>query len=311
MSLALSTTLHTSFADAVEQTRKALADQGFGVLTDIDMKATLKAKLGEDMEDYYLILGACNPPLAHRAVKVDRQIGLLRGGTSQIGTHRAPPSQTQRVNEAAALPSPAVMLSTRLDRYYDRLRLPPGARSTSRLHTGYRTSYSTQFAVRFGRGGLPSSRRHRLNVPRPLTPRSPSRLHLQDLHRFHGLHREPPGSALPQYLTTRQASLPLRTAQLLPPTGLSTLGFDPARFQHEPPACYRASWQLHGPDSHRQATTSFRSGHDLSNHLLITGRTGCSTRPQQIKWSVTRLLLECLSAFSQCRSAMVAQSPYD
>jgi hypothetical protein len=48
----------------------------------------------------------------------------------------------------------------------------------------------------------------------------------------------------------------LRTAQLLPPTGLSTLGFDPARFQTKPPACYRASWQLPGPDSHRQATTS-------------------------------------------------------
>lgn len=76
MALALSTTLHTSFADAVERTRKALSDQGFGVLTEIDMKATLKAKLGEDMEDY-LILGACNPPLAHRAVTVDRQIGLL------------------------------------------------------------------------------------------------------------------------------------------------------------------------------------------------------------------------------------------
>ncbi|UZG59645.1 DUF302 domain-containing protein [Rhodococcus opacus] len=76
MTLALSTTLHTSFADAVDRTRKALADQGFGILTEIDMKATLKAKLGEDMEDY-LILGACNPPLAHRAVTVDRQIGLL------------------------------------------------------------------------------------------------------------------------------------------------------------------------------------------------------------------------------------------
>jgi uncharacterized protein (DUF302 family) len=76
MNLAISTTLHTSFADAVEQTRKALAEQGFGVLTEIDMKATLKAKLGEDMEEY-LILGACNPPLAHRAVNVDRQIGLL------------------------------------------------------------------------------------------------------------------------------------------------------------------------------------------------------------------------------------------
>ncbi|BBZ33099.1 DUF302 domain-containing protein [Mycolicibacterium confluentis] len=76
MSYALSTTLHTTFEDAVKKTRNALADQGFGILTEIDMKATLKAKLGEDMEDY-LILGACNPPLAYRAVNADRQIGLL------------------------------------------------------------------------------------------------------------------------------------------------------------------------------------------------------------------------------------------
>ncbi|WP_027499883.1 DUF302 domain-containing protein [Rhodococcus sp. UNC363MFTsu5.1] len=76
MNLALSTTLRTSFADAVEKTREALREQGFGVLTEIDMRATLKAKLDVDMEDY-LILGACNPPLAHRAVTIDRQIGLL------------------------------------------------------------------------------------------------------------------------------------------------------------------------------------------------------------------------------------------
>ena len=76
MGIALSTTLHTSFDDAVERTRRGLSEQGFGILTEIDMKATLKAKLGEDMENY-LILGACNPPLAHRAINVDRQIGLL------------------------------------------------------------------------------------------------------------------------------------------------------------------------------------------------------------------------------------------
>jgi hypothetical protein len=48
----------------------------------------------------------------------------------------------------------------------------------------------------------------------------------------------------------------LRTAQSLPLQGLLTLGFDPTRFQTEPPACYQASWQLPGPDFHRQATTS-------------------------------------------------------
>ncbi|EON34135.1 hypothetical protein GTC6_04125 [Gordonia terrae C-6] len=76
MSLALATTLSVPFDEAVERTRTALADQGFGVLTEIDVQATLKTKLDEDMEPY-LILGACNPPLAHRALSVRRQIGLL------------------------------------------------------------------------------------------------------------------------------------------------------------------------------------------------------------------------------------------
>jgi uncharacterized protein (DUF302 family) len=76
MSIALSATVTTGFDEAVARTREALAQQGFGVLTEIDVKATLKAKLGVDMEDY-LILGACNPALAHRAINVDREIGLL------------------------------------------------------------------------------------------------------------------------------------------------------------------------------------------------------------------------------------------
>ena len=75
-SLALSTKLATGFEDAAARTREALAQQGFGVLTEINVKATLKAKLGVDMEDY-LILGACNPVLAHRAISIDRDIGLL------------------------------------------------------------------------------------------------------------------------------------------------------------------------------------------------------------------------------------------
>jgi uncharacterized protein (DUF302 family) len=76
MTMGLSTKLNTTFEDAVERTTRALADQGFGVLTRIDVKSTLKQKLGADMEDY-LILGACNPQLAHRALDVDRQIGQL------------------------------------------------------------------------------------------------------------------------------------------------------------------------------------------------------------------------------------------
>jgi uncharacterized protein (DUF302 family) len=64
------------FADAVTRVRDALKAQGFGVLTEIDVQATLREKLGEEMEPY-LILGACNPQLAHRALSADRSIGLL------------------------------------------------------------------------------------------------------------------------------------------------------------------------------------------------------------------------------------------
>ena len=66
------TTITTAleFDEAVDRTRAALAEQGFGVLTEIDVQATLKSKLDEDMEPY-LILGACNPQLAHQALAVE------------------------------------------------------------------------------------------------------------------------------------------------------------------------------------------------------------------------------------------------
>ena len=69
-------TLEEPFGQAVARVRAALADQGFGVLTEIDVTATLKAKLGEQIEDY-MILGACNPQFAHQALAVDRSIGML------------------------------------------------------------------------------------------------------------------------------------------------------------------------------------------------------------------------------------------
>lgn len=64
------------FSQTVGRVRDALQAQGFGVLTEIDVRSTLREKLGEEVEDY-LILGACNPPLAHRALTADRRIGLL------------------------------------------------------------------------------------------------------------------------------------------------------------------------------------------------------------------------------------------
>jgi uncharacterized protein (DUF302 family) len=70
--------VHTAagFTEAVARVREALREQGFGVLTEIDVQATLREKLGQEM-DSYLILGACNPPLAHRAISTDPSAGLL------------------------------------------------------------------------------------------------------------------------------------------------------------------------------------------------------------------------------------------
>ncbi|MCA9645865.1 MAG: DUF302 domain-containing protein [Myxococcales bacterium] len=68
--------LDISYEEALEKVPEALKTEGFGVLTEIDIKATLKAKLDADFRPYK-ILGACNPPLAHAALQADLEVGLM------------------------------------------------------------------------------------------------------------------------------------------------------------------------------------------------------------------------------------------
>ena len=73
---AFSTVLETSYEEAVARVTDALKEEGFGVLTEIDVKATLKKKLDVDFRNY-VILGACNPPYAYRTLQTNLDVGLL------------------------------------------------------------------------------------------------------------------------------------------------------------------------------------------------------------------------------------------
>lgn len=69
-------TVSLSYDEAIDKTKRALQEQGFGVLSELDMKEKLKEKLGVDFKRY-VILGACNPPLAYKALQAEPEIGLL------------------------------------------------------------------------------------------------------------------------------------------------------------------------------------------------------------------------------------------
>ena len=69
-------TIEGDFETVLDRTRASLQEQGFGVLTEIDVQATLKAKIGEDFRPYR-ILGACNPVMAHEALKMEPHVGVM------------------------------------------------------------------------------------------------------------------------------------------------------------------------------------------------------------------------------------------
>ena len=76
MTYYFSKTLDAGFDDAVERTTEALKQEGFGIITEIDVKETLRKKLGIEFRNY-TILGACNPTLAHEAIKIEDKVGTM------------------------------------------------------------------------------------------------------------------------------------------------------------------------------------------------------------------------------------------
>ncbi len=116
------------YDQAVARTTELLAEEGFGVLTTIDVKATLKKKLDVDHRRY-VILGACNPPLAHRALSAEPLIGLLlpcnvvvmerHGGGSVVAAFK-PTAAFELVDNDAVQPI-AGDVETRMQRILDRL----------------------------------------------------------------------------------------------------------------------------------------------------------------------------------------------
>ncbi len=128
MNYGMTVTTRAPFAQTVTRVREALKDQGFGVLTEIDVRATMHDRLGEEMEDY-LILGACNPPLAHRALSADRRIGMLlpcnvvvRAADGQTVVEALDPQTMVAVAEEAGLQPVADEAARRLRAALETLR---------------------------------------------------------------------------------------------------------------------------------------------------------------------------------------------
>lgn len=123
----LTVSMALSFEDATEAVREALKREGFGILTEIDVQKTLKEKLGVDVERH-LILGACNPPLAHAALQADVDISLLlpcnvtvREEGGRVTVSIADPTLMAELSPAPEMAEIAAMARGKLERVIQEL----------------------------------------------------------------------------------------------------------------------------------------------------------------------------------------------
>lgn len=130
MTYYFATTLPVSFEEGIERAKAALADEGFGVLTEIDVAETLKKKIGADFRPYR-ILGACNPTLAHQALQQEDKIGTmlpcnvvvqeLASGAVEIAA--VDPVASMQAVENPALGDIATAVQAKLRRVIERLKI--------------------------------------------------------------------------------------------------------------------------------------------------------------------------------------------
>jgi uncharacterized protein (DUF302 family) len=121
-------TLGLPFAEAVAATRDALAQEGFGVITEVDVQKTFKAKLGVDFRPY-LILGACNPHLAHEALQIEDKIGLMLpcnvivqdAGNGRTEVAAIDPVASMQASQSDLLKDKAALVGEKLRAAIDRL----------------------------------------------------------------------------------------------------------------------------------------------------------------------------------------------
>jgi uncharacterized protein (DUF302 family) len=130
MSYGIALTLDLPFDDVVAEVRGALADQGFGIVTEIDMQATLRTKLGVEIPRQ-LIFGACNPTYAHRSLQEDPSIGLLlpcnvvvRSTGEGTVVEMINPQMLVEVTHSPGMQQIATEVSGRLEAAMDALRAP-------------------------------------------------------------------------------------------------------------------------------------------------------------------------------------------